>query len=178
MTRIAELADRLQRLAKRREDEGIYTDAALCDEVATYLRAAGEEAGGVKVRALEWKRYRDGDADAVTPFGDVYTAYAGGYWRITERGKAGKFIRAGFDTASAKAAAQADYERRVLSALEPAPSPIVDDAMVERAARNALMYLKTGFIECDHCGHEIKTNTLDAVYELNAALSGAREEGE
>lgn len=40
MTRIAEIADRLHRLAKRREDEGIYTDAALCEEAAAYLTAA------------------------------------------------------------------------------------------------------------------------------------------
>src|SRR5690349_22798656 len=53
MTRIAEIADRLNRLAKRREDEGIYTDAALCEEAAAYLTAALAEAVGVK--ALAWE---------------------------------------------------------------------------------------------------------------------------
>lgn len=45
MTQIAEIADRLRRLAKRREDEGIYTDAALCEQAATALRLS---AGGCK----------------------------------------------------------------------------------------------------------------------------------
>jgi len=37
MTRIAEISVRLRCLAKRREDEGIYTDAALCTEAADLL---------------------------------------------------------------------------------------------------------------------------------------------
>jgi len=40
MTRIAEISDRLRRLAKRREDEGNYTDAALCEEAASLLTPA------------------------------------------------------------------------------------------------------------------------------------------
>lgn len=40
MTRIAEIADRLERLAKRREDEGIYTDADLCRVAAAALSAS------------------------------------------------------------------------------------------------------------------------------------------
>ncbi len=42
MTRIAEIADRLERLAKRREDEGIYTDASLCREASSLLLAPAE----------------------------------------------------------------------------------------------------------------------------------------
>jgi len=34
----------------------------------------------------------------------------------------------------------------------------------------SLMYLETGFLECDRCGHEVDTKTLDAVYELRRAL--------
>jgi len=41
MTRIAELQDRLRRLAKRREGEGIYTDAAICEEAAEALSRTG-----------------------------------------------------------------------------------------------------------------------------------------
>lgn len=47
MTRIAELQDRLRRLAKRREGEGIYTDAAICEEAAESL----SRTGAVKVPA-------------------------------------------------------------------------------------------------------------------------------
>lgn len=43
MTQIADIADRLRRLAKRREDEGIYTDAELCNEAARALQAVGPE---------------------------------------------------------------------------------------------------------------------------------------
>ena len=37
MTQIADISDRLRRLAKRREDEGIYTDASLCSEAAAAI---------------------------------------------------------------------------------------------------------------------------------------------
>ena len=40
MMQIAEMAGRLRRLAKRREDDGIYTDANLCEEVAAHIEAA------------------------------------------------------------------------------------------------------------------------------------------
>jgi len=69
------------------------------------------------VKPLEWAKYRNGDADADTPFGEIYTAYAGGAWRITRGMKAGKFVQAGEDLEAAKAGAQADYERRVMSCL-------------------------------------------------------------
>lgn len=55
MTRIAEIADRLRRLAKRREMEGIYTDSGLCEEAAAILVAIG--AGGQAVAGeTEWHR--------------------------------------------------------------------------------------------------------------------------
>ncbi len=85
------------------------------------LTAALPHLPGVGVKKLEWRKYRNGDAEAVTPFGEIYTAYVNGYWRITRNGKAGKFIKAtgGDDVDAAKAGAQADYEARILSALEP-----------------------------------------------------------
>lgn len=46
MTRIAELQDRLHRLAKRREDEGIYTDANLVEAASS--RIAELEAENVR----------------------------------------------------------------------------------------------------------------------------------
>jgi len=77
---------------------------------------AATDTGLVTVLPLEWRKYRNGDAEAVTPFGEIYTAYVNGYWRITRNGKAGKFIKAtgGDDVEAAKAGAQADFEANVL----------------------------------------------------------------
>ncbi|WP_266030351.1 hypothetical protein [Brucella intermedia] len=98
------------------------------EEAEIALTAALPHLPGVGVKKLEWRKYRNGDAEAVTPFGEIYTAYVNGYWRITRNGKAGKFIKAtgGEDVDAAKAGAQADYSARILSALEPsaAPEPI------------------------------------------------------
>mgnify|MGYP003593093128 CR=1 FL=1 len=71
----------------------------------------------VRVKSLVWRKYRNGDAEAVTEFGDLYTAYVGGAWRMTRNGNAGKFTQAGENVEAAKSAAQADYERRILSCL-------------------------------------------------------------
>ncbi len=43
MTQNAEISDRLRRLAKRREDDGIYTDANLADAAAARLEALEAE---------------------------------------------------------------------------------------------------------------------------------------
>ncbi|EKF43302.1 hypothetical protein NA8A_04703 [Nitratireductor indicus C115] len=179
------LGDMIARNPKNHEDLWLVAAQYFSDNFEPVpALTAGEEAGGVKVKALEWKRYRNGDAYAVTPFGDVYTAYAGGYWRITKQGKAGKFIRAGFDVASAQAAAQADYENSVLSVIEPTPSPIVDDAMVERAAKPIYQTiceaLRDFGIAEDVVANDPEVASsahITAVAVLNAALSGAREGG-
>ncbi|WP_408914040.1 hypothetical protein [Brucella pseudogrignonensis] len=42
---------------------------------------------------------------------------------------------------------------------------------LEEAARNACMYLETGFIECPKCGEEVETKHTDAEYTLRSALS-------
>ncbi|NKB96833.1 hypothetical protein HED48_23500 [Ochrobactrum intermedium] len=44
-------------------------------------------------------------------------------------------------------------------------------AALEEAARNAAMYLATGFITCPRCGEEVETKNTDAEYALRAALS-------
>ncbi|PWJ81533.1 hypothetical protein C7441_11065 [Pseudaminobacter salicylatoxidans] len=92
---------------------------AQIDAVEAALRAGGEP---VQVEPLDWGKYRNGDADAVTLFGEIYTAYAGGAWRVTRNGKAGKFSQAGDDLEAAKAAAQADYDQRIRSVVVSAPS--------------------------------------------------------
>lgn len=45
------------------------------------------------------------------------------------------------------------------------------EGVVTRSARLALMYLETGFLECEQCGNECKTKDMDAAYELRDALA-------
>ncbi len=64
---------------------------------------------------------------------------------------------------------------RILSAISgvgntEAPHPRRAQAL-EEAARNACMYLETGFIECPKCGEEVETKHTDAEYTLRTALS-------
>lgn len=124
------MSDRREQLLEIIEDAAKgETKATLRAELAA-LRAAVPEEGPV-VEQLKWGKYRNGDADAVTLFGEIYTAYAGGSWRVTRNGKAGKFIQAGDDLDAAKAAAQADYERHIRSALVPAPRPDMERELAE-----------------------------------------------
>jgi hypothetical protein len=55
-----------------------------------------------------------------------------------------------------------------LSALEPSAAR---ELALEEAARNAAMYLATGFITCPRCGEDVETKNTDAEYALRAALS-------
>ncbi|UFS65307.1 hypothetical protein LO749_01685 [Paracoccus denitrificans] len=82
-------------------------------------------ASGQQVRALEWDEYSPGCFFGRTEFGNYAiapsaSAYHAGEIRIS--GLDGGFTYAA-DIESAKAAAQADYERRILAALTPAPQP-------------------------------------------------------
>jgi hypothetical protein len=103
-----------------------YRRVFLEREAAEKLARGGEliplytapQAPAVRVTGLVWRKYRNGDAEAVSPFGEIYTAYMSGHYRITKNGKAGKFIRGGDNVEAAKAAAFADYEQRIRSALE------------------------------------------------------------
>ena len=55
----------------------------------------------------------------------------------------------------------------------PAPSGqgVSGEVDLPAAARLALMYLETGFIECPQCGHEVPTKDLDAVWQIKGALA-------
>lgn len=134
-----ESEDLVERLEDVRCDREPFTpDHAKCicrlaneaAEEITRLRAA-LAAERVKVKPLEWEG--DGhwvkgddegwDEEAITPFGCGYSIEFGRYGE-------GDFIvnttfdtrLTGFDTLDeAKAAAQADYERRIMAALEDAP---------------------------------------------------------
>lgn len=93
-------------------------------QVETALTAALPFLQGVKVKALEWTRYEDSDAseawEANTPFSGCY---------VIKRGLSGYTLTTPdadeeYDTLeAAKASAQADYEARIRSAIEVAPSP-------------------------------------------------------
>jgi hypothetical protein len=164
MTRIAEIADRLRRLAKRREDDGIYTDASLCTEAAELLTTPANPAQGVIERAREIiKANTDlppdgissglfdnsgvmrctvaaltaaigsgGQAVALKPLdwrngcastsiGDYLVVEEDWddepFWFVMLNGKTLNKLGEHRDEASAIAAAQADYERRILSAI-------------------------------------------------------------
>jgi len=90
---------------------------------ATEYRRADLCASGQQVRALEWEQV---DPTAVLGHGiepcQYYIRYEVGFWWMpgdAEVEDAQEFD----DLEAAKAAAQADYERRILSALTPAPQP-------------------------------------------------------
>ncbi len=101
-----------------------YETQIAVEDMRAALTAALPFLQGVKVKALEWDYER-----AMTPFGEYLIMefdqnnfewqlkISGLYADDTHEGK-------GFNTKqAAKAAAQADYEARILSAIEPAPSP-------------------------------------------------------
>lgn len=84
--------------------------------------------GAVKVKALEWAELNEGKVfRALLPvIGSIRIEPYGvcGWWEVlwSMPGQCDKLIPDVFDTPDeAKAAAQADYERRILSSLEPTP---------------------------------------------------------
>ncbi|MFN8681723.1 hypothetical protein ACDP63_11350 [Paracoccus sp. P2] len=135
---------------------------------ATYIRA-DLCASGQQVRALEWEQV---DPTAVLGHGiepcQYYIRYEVGFWWMpgdAEVEDAQEFD----DLEAAKAAAQADYERRILSALTPAPQPEGhhDDLAVDRfaAAMKAKLAKKRaegrgGWERKDECSAEDLTYML------------------
>lgn len=114
----AELAAAHKLACANAQDAADESERAARAEAAE--RALAERAGGVKVKPLEWNH---GYASVMFGGGYLVTYYAGmeepakletrGWWDGEPNGY--------FKTVDeAKAAAQADYERRILSALEPA----------------------------------------------------------
>lgn len=72
------------------------------------------EGSGVRVKALEWGSWAHGNAIAECIFG-VYCIWDGHYRPPGQQG--------GIPSADPKAAAQADFEARILAALEPVAQP-------------------------------------------------------
>jgi hypothetical protein len=169
--RCLELAERLEKWAKSAFTRGLFKGETplpeTLDEAAALLR---ECAGmGVRVKPLVW----EGDGfwssgpnegwmeEADTPFGWGYSI---------EFGRIGNFkvcstfdwSQDGFEAPdAAKAAAQADYEARILAALEPAPVYLDgwNDAL-EAAAKVALR----------HFGSEPTDAQMHAVCDIAAAI--------
>ena len=119
---------------------GLHGNNCYADCMKVALSAAlAAGAPGVKVKALEWEpvmtaRSREdptpeetGDCETVCAVGVYYIEMYFGSdsygWRVTLNGT--DDIADKDDPEAAKAAAQADYEARILSALEPAPSALV-----------------------------------------------------
>jgi hypothetical protein len=69
-------------------------------------------------------------------------------------------------------AVEPDDLREIRDRLEALAQPVVGVNLLA-SAKTALMYLETGFIECEQCGHEVKTKDLDAAYELRDALAAS-----
>lgn len=103
-------------------------------------RALAERAGGVKVKALEWKALANTETEVglgegrseytVIPTKNAWRAYG-----IPGESDGGTEF---FTKDAAKAAAQADYERRILSAIEPAAPEGRQEAVA--ALRKLLTY--------------------------------------
>lgn len=107
----------------------------LCSAIATLEAQLAARTGGVKVKALEWEEThsRRSDEDPTTEWNGGFEADSAlgyyeismgigsdaYYWAVTN--PLGDNVGSDFEDPSyAKAAAQQDYERRILAALEPA----------------------------------------------------------
>lgn len=94
----------------------IGADRTNCPETWAEVQAARAEASAaVKVKALEWRHFDNGNGYVNTPAGLSYAIYANGDWCL-RNGPMLETVGGTLD--SAKAAAQADYERRIRSALD------------------------------------------------------------
>ncbi len=87
--------------------------------------APAARSGAVKVKPLEWKDERNCECSAETVIGTYEVGFDDGWWAQLEGGVKWDWNppydpRSYEGPSAAKAAAQADYERRILAALEPA----------------------------------------------------------
>jgi hypothetical protein len=97
---------------------------------------------GVAVKALEWKpaRYdKDGRWFHADPIGLTYSVFLhrSGKWRAQVKAEPSAWLGDHDTCELAQAACQADYERRILSALSSAPAPSVEEL------RGALEWIRT-----------------------------------
>jgi len=128
------IPDEAVQAAARKDAEmsGRTFDALSASEKKRYLLRSQEQLTaalpfltGVKVKALEWAGYGDGlksSAFGVSAFYGI--SGSPGNWTVTWPGEDRYIHTSGFKTQiEAKAAAQADYEARILSAIEVSGNP-------------------------------------------------------
>ena len=129
--RCAELVSELNDAVAQAHDTGFERERWKARaEAAEAALADARDKERVSVKPLEW--------DASTAQAPFWTEYEvqktdNGFWVAMLSG--GRVARGLTSEAEAKAAAQADYERRILSALEPAPDHAEWDAAIEAAAK-------------------------------------------
>lgn len=106
-----------------------------------YCQMARRAQAGVTVKPLVWRQQSRDCHVAHTALGDTAVqneshALAPDRWGWWSAGSAEDDSPSGYAVTieAAKAAAQADYEARILSALEPTPTPLPEVVMRERAA--------------------------------------------
>jgi len=99
----------------------VYHDSSsFPDDVAKALVA--DRRARPSVKPLQWTHFSNGNASARTDTGLLYFAHPDGSCRLWN----GPSVKGGATLDEAKAAAQADYERRILSALENRPVALAD----------------------------------------------------
>lgn len=135
------MSDLVTRLSVLAEDDGDRYPAhvkklaeAAASRIAALEAQLAERAGGVKVRDLEWKTLREGESygavGAAITYRVVKAALSATAWSWYRLGAHQNECES-FD--AARAAAQADYERRILSALSPAPEAQQEAARIGNA---------------------------------------------
>lgn len=130
---------------KRQSGQFVCRDCGKAETVQEVLARADRAAPEGQVRALEWEEIDDGKAfRAFLPIiGSVRVEPYGccGWWEVlwSMPGQCDKLIPDVFDNPNdAKAAAQADYERRILAALTPPPAAPTDNTALVEAAQQAV----------------------------------------
>lgn len=99
--------------------------------------------GAVKVKALEWYRRSSTHSTITSLFAEAvgltYQAWGGGAWGVRSSEEGQHFLPKEGERSieAAKAAAQADYERRILAALEPAEPSTDAEIVMPSTAPNA-----------------------------------------
>ena len=158
----------------------VTTSRQAIHEVVDAYRALRDEldaARSERVKPLEWEDLGDRCHRAKAPlFGSIRAeAYGSGVYYVnwSVPGYCDTFVEGGFGSLkAAKAAAQADYERRILSALTPATSEW--NAAIEAAANIAIQ----GYSERQLKGDRYALGVQAGVKRMIDALKRPEHEGE
>lgn len=149
-----------------------------CPRRRTRPTDAGE---AVAVKPLEWRRELGGDCFASSPVGTYCCPKFHSEWDLIRDGrhmhpKVAGVIKAYPTLEAAKAAAQADYEKRIRSALVAHPSPSTGqdvDGLVERTIRGAAVASVDG---CHGYTYEFAPSPAQHLHYYDMAESAIRHE--